>query len=243
MTDCSEKLELAAYLRVSTEKQAERGFGLAVQRASVKAFAAAGHHTIPRAAWFADEGESGGEGLDVRVALGEALSAVREGRVQGLILPKLDRFSRDVILQETLLRDIWNAGGQVFSCVPSENALLGGKDDPEVDQSRKMIRTILGAVNEYERTLIVMRMKSGRRIKAAAGGYAGYGSPAFGMHSVNGELAPDAAETAVAAEITRMSGDGMSSRQIAAELNARGLPAKRGGAWSSVTVLRVIQRA
>jgi hypothetical protein len=32
------------------------------------------------------------------------------------------------------------------------------------------------------------RLERGRKAKAESGGYAGYGSPAFGLQSVNGEL-------------------------------------------------------
>ena len=49
------------------------------------------------------------------------------------------------------------------------------------------------------------------------------------------ELAPVIADT-------RASG-AVSLREIAAELNGRGIPAARGGAWSAVQVRRVLARA
>jgi DNA invertase Pin-like site-specific DNA recombinase len=101
---------------------------------------------------------------------------------------------------------------------------------------------VLGAVNEYERSMIVLRMKSGRKIKAAKGGYAGYGSPEFGKRSVDKELVTDDREAAVTARMRELRSAGKSYREIADTLNAEGLEAKRGGEWHSMTVSRVLSR-
>ncbi len=79
---------------------------------------------------------------------------------------RLDRLARDLILQETLLAEITAAGGQVFSTMPGEQAVI--EDDPE-DPSRRLIRQVLGAVAEYERSLIRLRLRNGRRRKAERG--------------------------------------------------------------------------
>ena len=106
----------------------------------------------------------------------------------------------------------------------------------------KLIRQVLGAVNEYERSMIVLRMKSGRTVKAAKGGYAGYGSPAFGLRSVDKDLVTDERQSAVAVRIRELRKAGKSLRQIAGQLNAEGLKPKRGGVWHSMTISRVLER-
>ena len=131
-----------------------------------------------------------------------------------------------MLLQEQLLREVWQMGAEVFSALGSEQNL---RDDPD-DPGRKMLRQILGAVNEYERSIIVLRLRKGRAAKAARGGYA-YGSPAFGQRSVDRKLVTDERERAVAERIVSMRGAGRSFRQIAAELNAEGITSKRGGGW------------
>ena len=68
-------MKLAAYLRVSTDRQAEHGQGLDVQRAAVREWARANGHKI--VAWYADEGESGKDGLETRLALADALEIGR----------------------------------------------------------------------------------------------------------------------------------------------------------------------
>ena len=146
-------MDLIAYLRVSTDKQAEEGYGLDVQADDVAAYAAANGHTI--VATYTDEGVSGSNGLALREALPEALLALAAGNGQALLIPALHRLSRDMLLQEQLLREIWSMGCEVLSALGSEASL---RDDPE-DPARRMLRVILGAVNEYERTLIVLRLR------------------------------------------------------------------------------------
>ncbi|MGH2774736.1 MAG: recombinase family protein [Actinomycetota bacterium] len=70
-------MKVAAYLRVSTDRQAEQGQGLGVQRQAVKSWAKANGHTVRT--WHADEGASGSNGLEARVALADALQEA-EGR-------------------------------------------------------------------------------------------------------------------------------------------------------------------
>jgi DNA invertase Pin-like site-specific DNA recombinase len=229
-------MKLIAYLRVSTDKQAEEGYGLDVQAADVKQWAKDHGHKIVDV--LTDDGVSGSNGLDTREALPEALLALGAGRASGLLIPKLDRLSRDMLLQEQLLREVWSIGAEVFSALGSEQNL---RDDPD-DPGRKMLRQILGAVNEYERSIIVLRLRKGRAAKAARGGYA-YGSPAFGQRAADRQLVTDEREAEVAAEMAAMRANGLSLREIAAALNSAGRKPKRGDVWHPVTVSRVLQRA
>ena len=96
---------------------------------------------------------------------------------------------------------------------------------------------------QLERSLVVKRLRNGRAEKARQGGYAGFGSPAFGLQSVDKELVPDEAEQAAAARILELRGEGLSLREIIARLDAEGIRAKRGGGWSPSTVSRVLARA
>jgi DNA invertase Pin-like site-specific DNA recombinase len=229
-------MRITAYLRVSTDKQAEHGNGLDVQRNAITVWAKANGHKI--VAWHRDEGISGSNGLDTRETLPFALADVREHRATGIVVYKLDRLARDLIIQETLISEIRRMGGEIFTTSAGEAGYLA--DDPS-DPSRKMIRQILGAVNEYEKSMIVLRMKSGRAIKAKRGGYA-YGSPAYGQRATGGELITDEEESATVNVIMNLHRAGLSLRNIALHLNSDGLTSKRGGQWSAKTVSRVISR-
>src|SRR5262249_30714080 len=152
------------YLRVSTDTQAE-GLGLDVQKAAITEWAEAREYEI--AAEFTDAGVSGSNGLDSRAGLANALTLLRSNDADGIIVYRLDRLARDLIIQEQLLAEARQHGWHVFSTSTSEAAYL--EDDPG-DPSRKMIRQVLGAVAEYERSMIALRLRSGRARKAQGGG-------------------------------------------------------------------------
>ena len=82
---------------------------------------------------------------------------------------------------------------------------------------------------------------SGKASKVAAGGYGG-GRPPFGWRAEGGELVPDEREQVVIAFMRELEAEGLSSRQIAARLEEAGHKPKVGDRWSSVQVLRVLQR-
>jgi DNA invertase Pin-like site-specific DNA recombinase len=229
-------MNAVAYLRVSTDRQAEEGLGLDVQQHTIRAWAKKhGHRLI---AWASDEGVSGTNGLDGRVGLAEALEAIRERRAGGLVIYRLDRLARDLVLQEQLLAEVRRLGGIVCSASESESAFL--VDDPD-DPSRKLIRQVLGAVSEYERSMISLRLRSGRARKAANGGFA-YGAPPFGCRAERGELFRDDGEQATIARASELRDEGLSLRQIAAALTDEGHTPRRSARWHPQVVKRLLTR-
>ncbi|MEA5517830.1 MAG: recombinase family protein [Limnoraphis robusta] len=86
------------------------------------------------------------------------------------------------------------------------------------------------------------RLEEGRKAKAARGGYAGYGSPAFGLCSVNGELVENPHEQQVIELIRRHHKSGKSLQQIADWLNTQGYKTKRRQQWRRISVKRVLDR-
>jgi DNA invertase Pin-like site-specific DNA recombinase len=229
-------VKLVAYLRVSTDRQAEHGLGLAVQEAATRKWAKANGHRI--VLWSRDEGVSGSNGLEAREGLPEALAAIRRKDAAGLVVYRLDRLARDLVLQEQLLAEVKRMGGEVFSTSAGEAAFLN--DDPG-DPSRKMIRQILGAVNEYERSMIKLRLRSGRARKRESG-YAGDGPPPFGYRAEGRELVDDPDEQAVLARIADLRAEGLSLRQMAAILTADGFKPKRSAVWHPGSLRLIIKR-
>lgn len=229
-------MKVISYLRVSTDKQAEEGLGLEIQRQKIAAWAKASRHRI--VARYSDEGISGSNGLEGRRALADALSALREGKAGGFVVYRLDRLARDLIVQETLLAELRRMGCHVFSTFPSEAAYM--EDDPD-DPSRKLIRQVLGAVSEYEKSMISLRLRSGRQRKSEQGGYA-YGAPMFGKRADAKALVEDETEQQTIQRIDELCGSGASIRAIARTLNSEGHPSKRGGLWHPQTVARIVKR-
>jgi DNA invertase Pin-like site-specific DNA recombinase len=227
-------VKLIAYLRVSTDRQAEHGLGLAVQEQAIRAWAKEAGHRIVR--WERDEGESGSNGLDSRLGLAAAFQELERANsiADGLVVYRLDRLARKLGSQITWIEQLESRGKQVISVT-----------EPDVgqDEMRVFVRQVMGAVAEYERAVINRRMQSGRAMKAERGGYAGYGSPAFGQRSVDKQLVTDEREAAVTARMRELREAGQSFRQIAGQLDAEGMAPKRGGQWHPQTVSRVLARA
>jgi DNA invertase Pin-like site-specific DNA recombinase len=232
-------MKLIAYLRVSTMTQAEEGLGLDVQRAAIRAWAREHDHRV--LTWTSDEGVSGSNGLEAREGLAEALSALRTRAADALVVYRLDRLARDLVLQEQLLREVWRLGSRVWSTSPSEDAYL----DPDAagdDPSRTLIRQVLGAVAQYERSMIRLRLRSGKARKRAVGGYVG-GQVALGWRTEGGVLVEDEDEQATLGRIIELRERGRSLRAICEQLAVEGRSPKRGDRWYPYTISQVLARA
>lgn len=223
-------MKLIGYLRVSTDRQGD-GFGIDVQRELIGTWAKANGHRVVR--WCEDVGVSGSvEALD-RPGLTCVLDSLTDGDAQGVVISDLDRLGRRLMISEAALGLLRKVGGRVFTVNNGEI------DDEDDDETRILIRQVLGAIAEFEARKIVKRLQAGRAAKASSGGYA-YGAPAYGQRCEGGELVVDDQEQAVVGRIESMRADGASYRTIAAVLNDEAIPTKRGGRWHPATVQRII---
>jgi DNA invertase Pin-like site-specific DNA recombinase len=230
-------MKIVGYIRVSTATQAEDGLGLDVQKAAIRAWCKSSGHRLIKV--LSDEGVSGAKELEDRPGLADALDMIRGGKAQGIVVPRLDRLARDLIVQETILAEVRRIDGETFSTSPAEASYL--TDDPD-DPSRKLIRQVLGAVSEYERSMVVLRLRNGRRRKAQTGGYA-WGAPAFGFEARDGDLVELEEEQVTVKRIWDLRASGASLRAICSTLESEGHRSKRGGtSWKPMAVKRVLDR-
>ena len=233
-------MRAVGYLRVSTDRQAEEGLGLEVQEQAIRDWTGTegqGHSLI---AVTKDEGISGSNGIDTRLGLAEALEMLRDGRADVLVVYRLDRLARDLVLQEQLLAEVWRLGCQVVSCSKAEAGYLS--NDPD-DPSRALIRQVLGAVSQYERSMIAMRLRNGRARKRLNGGFGG-GTPPFGWRNIEGVgLIEDEREQSVIRRINELRTDGYSLTSIARQLETEGARSRQSDRWHPESVRRVIAKA
>lgn len=228
-------MRLASYIRVSTADQADM-FGPEVQANAITEYAFTNNATI--VAEYSDLGESGSNGLETRLGLAEAIAFVKAGHADALIVHRLDRFSRDLGLQEALLADLGaNKDGQfrLRSATPGEDDLL--RSDP----TRVLMRQLLGAVAQYEKAIITARMSAGRRLKMAQGGYGGGAAP-YGWSVQDGILHRNDDEQRVIDWIRDRKNAGKSQRAILALLHAENIPARSGRPWSYASLRKVMGR-
>ncbi|MGO7398527.1 recombinase family protein [Rhizobium ruizarguesonis] len=103
MTTYRTSKQAVAYIRVSTDKQGERGIGLEAQRAAIRTYAdAVGVEIIE---WFQDVASGRGEkNLALRDGLNRALEFARANDVD-LLVDGLDRLSRHTDTIEHIIRN------------------------------------------------------------------------------------------------------------------------------------------
>jgi DNA invertase Pin-like site-specific DNA recombinase len=222
-------VKVVGYVRVSTERQADEGMGLDLQEAAIRDYCQTNGHRLVEV--FTDEGISGA--LSERPGLGAALALLEQAGADGLVVYRLDRLARSLIHQETVVERLASRGRRVLS--------VSEADVDGEDPTRVLVRQVLGAIAQYERALIVARMKAGRTAKAARGGYAG-GAPPYGRRAVRRELRDDPKELKAVERVCQLRADGRSLRQIAAALTAEGFTPKRGLRWHPNTIRRILNR-
>jgi DNA invertase Pin-like site-specific DNA recombinase len=205
-----------AYLRVSGKGQVG-GDGFPRQLETIRRYAQANEIRIARE--FREKGVSGGTDLGDRPALSEMREALLSNGVRLVLIERLDRLARDLMVQESILADFRKHGFEVVSV--SEPDLL--QDDP----TRVLMRQLLGAFFQYEKTLIVNKLRGARnRIRVKEGRCEG--------RKPYGHLE---GERAVIDRMTSLRRDGMSYERIAAELNNAAIPTRKAGKqWFGSTV-------
>jgi DNA invertase Pin-like site-specific DNA recombinase len=211
-----------SYLRVSTERQGRSGLGLEAQRRAVADFLAGGswRHVAELV-----EVESGSR--DARPRLSEALALCRLHGAT-LVIAKLDRLSRDA----AFLLNLQKAGVRfVAADMPEANELVVGIMAVVAQAERKMISARTNAALAAAKARGVRLGKPENLSNREAGQARGRTQQARRAEERALDLAPMIA--AARAE------GAVSLRQIAAALNAQGIPAARGGAWSAAQVQRV----
>jgi DNA invertase Pin-like site-specific DNA recombinase len=234
---------LIAYVRVSTAAQVANGDSTTAQAEAIHAWALeAGHQVVEI---MTDEGLSGTLQAEDRPGLTAALVAIADGGADGLAVLSLDRLARELHVQEAALAAIWSAGGRVFEVVHGE-VLQDSPDDP----MRRFLRQVMGAASELEAGMVRMGARSGRKRKAAKGGYIGglrlhrkFGFELARDDAGNWEYVPVPEEQSTIARIVAGRSDGRTLAAIAGELNGEGVNAPNGRCWYPATIKLIAERA
>jgi DNA invertase Pin-like site-specific DNA recombinase len=214
-------IEAYSYLRVSGMGQVD-GDGFVRQSEAINRYASGAGVSVVQA--FREEGVSGAKDLENRPALQALLVAIDGGDVRTVLIERLDRLARDLMVQETILGDLRKRGITLISVTEPDLC----SDDP----SRKLMRQIFGAIAEYDKAMIVLKLRGARQRKKATTGRC-EGSKPFG--------AADGQRPTIERILT-LRGAGMAVDTIAETLNAERLLSKMGGRWYGSSVRNVILR-
>jgi DNA invertase Pin-like site-specific DNA recombinase len=219
-----------AYVRVSTDSQADSGAGLAAQIAAINTYAKRAGLTIT--ATHQDAGISGAARLEDRPGLVAAIAGLRRGDV--LLVAKRDRLGRDVLNVMMAEKVIAKRGASVVS------ADGVGNGDGAADV---FMRSVMDAAAAFERDLIKARTKAALAAKRAAGERVG--EVPFGWTlDAAGRLVEVYDEQIILGRIMACRAAGMSLRKIAGILTADAVPTKKGNtSWSHTSIASILERA
>jgi DNA invertase Pin-like site-specific DNA recombinase len=217
--------QFVTYLRVSTERQGQSGLGLEAQRKAVA------DHVAGKGEIVAEYVEIESGKKNDRPQLARALAeAKRIGAV--LLIAKLDRLARNVAFIANLLE----AGVEIAAA-----------DMPEAN---RFLLHVMAAVAEHEAQAISDRTRAALAAAKARGVALGWSMP--GRAEEQRHAARKGAErnarkadqhaANVLPVIRQVAARGASLRQIADELNTRGIKTARGGLWYAATVRNVMAR-
>jgi site-specific DNA recombinase len=224
----AQRTRTVAYLRVSTEKQADKGVSLEAQQAKIRAYAEL--YGLDLRDVIVDAGLSA-KSLD-RPGLSRALAMLRAGGAEALLVVKLDRLTRSVRDLGTLVED--------YFADPSGPALLSVTEQIDTRTAAgRLVLNVLGAVSQWEREAIGERTAAAMRHMAEQGAYTGGAAP-FGYRLEGQRLAPHEAEQAVIREARCLRASGLSLREVAARLHGLGYRTRTGRPFAPIQVRRMV---
>lgn len=209
------------YLRVSTEEQAQSGFGLEAQEASVRSFAEAiGCELV---AIEADPGVSGSTRPGDRPGFARILERAARREFSVILVKRFDRIARNIGYAVTTSNALVDDHGVTIRSVtePIDTGSAAGK----------MLFAVLAAMAEGERDAIVDRTKGGRIQKATKGGFAGGRIPYGYSSDGQGGLVIDEGQRPTIERIFAENGAGRTLQAIADGLNRDGIPSPTGRRW------------
>jgi site-specific DNA recombinase len=185
---------------------------------------------------YADGAQSASLPIEARPGSRQLMADAMRGRFQVLIIEALDRFSRDSLDQEKMIRRLEHRGVRIIGYTDGYDSVLEG---------REFMRQVRGSFNEQQLRDIAKKTHRGLTGQVARGYTAG--GVSYGYRSVvagvdaKGEAIGHLFEIDEAAArwvrwIFEKYADGWSTRKLAYELNRLQVPAPRGGTWSSSAI-------
>lgn len=182
---------------------------------------------ITIAAIFREEGVSGT--LEHRPELARLLIDLEENGhgIKTVIIERMDRLARDLMVQEAIIADLQKHGFDLIS-------VSEGADLLSEDPTRKLVRQVLGAISEYDKTMLVLKLRAARERKRVKNG------------KCEGRKSYSEAMPEVIQEIRRLrrARKGMKRRtyiQVAEELNVQGYKTMTGKAFNGQQVANILQ--
>ena len=160
-------MECVAYMRVSTEKQAEEGNGLDSQRRDIENYCRKNELIVSD--WYIDDGYTGAN-MD-RPELQRLVNDCSRKRVKCVVAFKLDRLSRSMIDGLYLIERVFQPNNIIFKCV---------HDSVSYDSPMEQAYTQMMAVfAQLDKNTMLLRMRGGMLERVKQGYWMGGGNTPY----------------------------------------------------------------
>jgi DNA invertase Pin-like site-specific DNA recombinase len=218
-----------SYLRVSGKGQID-GDGFKRQHDTIARYAKASRYEIVQE--FQEKGVTGASAVEDaldRPGLTDLFVAIKANGVRVVLVENATRIARDLMVSEIILAEFRKLGVTVISADGGVDLTLGN-DDP----TGKLVRQILAAVSEWEKCLIVQKLRASR-LRMRRSGQRCEGRKPYGS-------TPE--EEAVIEKIRAFRQARKSFAEIAAALNAENVPTRMGNKakWHTTQIQRILTR-
>ena len=195
------------------------------QRVAIDAYAkAAGYEIVEQ---FYDAAVSGADPVSARPGFAAMLERLMSNGARTIIVESPDRFARDLMVQ-LAGHDMLKARGITLIAASAPTHFI--EDTP----TAVLVRQVLGAVAEFEKTTLVAKLAAARRRKRIA-----TGEKVEGRKS-HIEARPDVVKLAKALARKKPKGGKLSLRAISAELAAQGFLNERGRPFNPKSIAAML---
>lgn len=178
---------------------------------------------------FHDEAVKGSDPIDTRPGFAAMLEALEGNGTKTIIVETANRFARDLMVQEVGFAML-KARGIDLIAADSPTSFLD--DTP----TARLIRQVLGAISEFEKAMLVAKLRGARDRKRRMG------IKVEGRKSL-AEQRPETVELARRLARARPKGGKRSLREISAALAEAGHTTKTGRPYAPTAVKHMLERA
>ena len=229
-------VNVVLYLRVSTEKQAEKDLSIPAQRREMEGHCKQRGYTI--VGEYVEAGASARD--DARPVFKRMIAEVLtdSSKVNAILVFTTSRFMRNTYKAQLYKEKLRRAGVRVIAI-----------QQPVSDDAHgHLLETVFEAFDQFESEINGVRVGAAMRENARQGNFNGSVAP-YGFRVVKteirpsvfrGKLEPCTEEIAIVREVLRMYVAGSGAKGTARELNQRCIRGRNGKLWTRDSVLRVI---
>lgn len=218
-------MKAVSYMRCSSIGAVE-GDTWPRQRLAIQKYADANQIEIVEE--FRDEGVSGKTELQNRSGLANCLARLEANGIRLVLIESADRLARDSLVAEIIIREFQKVDCRVVATSGGVDLTAGDDSNP----TAKLVRQILAAIAEFDRCVIVNKLRAARERQRASGQRC-EGRLPFGSKP---------GEDATLRLILDMRTRGWSANLIAQKLNENEALSRYGERWHPSTVGKILAR-